>query len=65
MFDNKRKLVSLVELSRRLHISAKWLKAEALAGQIPHLKAGRKLLFNIEAVECALVERSSKRKHDD
>jgi hypothetical protein len=59
------KLTNLLELSQRLRIPVKWLKAEALAGRIPHLKAGRKLLFNIEAVEYALSERASKGGHNE
>jgi hypothetical protein len=55
--ENK-KLLTLLEMSRTLRIPAKWLKTEALAGRIPHLKVGRKLLFNSEAVESVLAEQA-------
>ena len=35
-----------------------WLKAEAEAGRVAHLKVGRRLLFNMVAVECDLIHRS-------
>lgn len=53
------KLVSLMGLKRALHLPAVWLKAEALAGRIPSLKAGNRLLFNAEAVERALLDRAA------
>jgi hypothetical protein len=36
-----------------------WLRQEALAGRIPCLRVGRKLLFNAEAVKAALYERAA------
>lgn len=36
-----------------------WLKAEAEAGRIPSLKAGRQRLFNLDAVEQAHLQRGS------
>ena len=44
-------LVGVAALARRLKIPAAWLKAETAAGRIPHLKAGRRLLFNLDAVK--------------
>jgi hypothetical protein len=38
----------------------KWLRDEAEAGRIPHLKAGKALLFDPEAVERVLVERAGR-----
>ena len=46
----------------RLGVPAAWLRAEAIEGRIPHLKIGRRLLFKVEEVERAPVERSQKRK---
>lgn len=42
----------------RLGVPAAWLKAEARAGRIPHLQAGRRVLFNLAIVEQALLERA-------
>jgi hypothetical protein len=52
-------LTTLTGLSARLQLPRPWLRAEALAGRIPCLKIGRKLLFNPDAVEKALAERAA------
>ena len=52
-------LTSLSGLSTRLQLPRPWLRAEALAGRIPCLKVGRKLLFNPDAVEKTLAERAA------
>jgi hypothetical protein len=52
-------LTSLADLSAQLRLPRQWLRAEALAGRLPCLKVGRKLLFNPGAVEKALAERAS------
>lgn len=49
----------LAQRFKRYRLSAAWLKAEAEAGRIPSLKAGRRLLFDAEAVEAALIRRAS------
>ena len=36
-----------------------WLKAEAAAGRVPHLRAGRTVLFNVAAVRDALARRAA------
>jgi hypothetical protein len=46
-------------LAALLRIPAPWLRGEALAGRIPCLRIGRRLLFNPEAVERALAERAA------
>ncbi|HYT94868.1 MAG TPA: hypothetical protein VEL76_39490 [Gemmataceae bacterium] len=51
-------MVSLPALARRLRIPAKWLREEAEAGRIPHLKADTALLFDAELVEHVLLERA-------
>ena len=51
--------IPLQRLAQRLGLPAAWLKAEAEAGGIPSLRAGRRLLFNPEAVEHALIERAN------
>jgi hypothetical protein len=60
--ETKLKLLPLCAMARRLYVSNKWLRGEAEAGRIPHLKAGRALLFNPDVVEPLLVERASKGK---
>jgi len=45
-------------VARRLGVPAEWLRAEANAGRIPCLRAGRVLLFNVSAVEATLAERA-------
>jgi len=44
-------------MARRLRVPATWLRAEAYAGRLPHLRAGTSLLFDPEAVERVLHER--------
>ena len=44
--------------ARRLHVTTKWLRAEADAGRIPHLNADGRLLFDPECIERALLERA-------
>ena len=52
-------LTTLHPLARKLGLPPGWLKAEALAGRIPCLKAGRRLLFNPSAVEASLSARAA------
>lgn len=56
---NADQLVPLRGLARELKISIEWLKAEADAGRVPCLRAGRKRLFNVEAVRQALLRRAA------
>jgi hypothetical protein len=48
-------------VARRLRVTVGWLRNEALAGRVPHLNAGGRILMNPEAVERALVERAKQR----
>ena len=52
-------LVNLTQLARRTGLTQPWLKSEALAGRLPCLIAGTRLLFNLPAVETVLAERAS------
>jgi excisionase family DNA binding protein len=61
--DATKLLVTLPELARRLRVPARWIRQEAEAGRIPHLKAGSQLLFNLGAVETVLAERASPPAH--
>ena len=58
--ENETKLLTVVALARVLRIPATWLKSEALAGRLPCLRVGRRMLFNRDAVEVALLERAAK-----
>jgi hypothetical protein len=49
-------LLPLNRLAARLRLPSDWLKAEAMAGRIPCLRVGRRLLFNAEAVEHSLAQ---------
>jgi hypothetical protein len=51
-------LAGLAAMARRLRVPAGWLKTEADAGRIPHLKAGSQRLFNVAEVERVLAERA-------
>lgn len=60
VIDSKLKLLPVGPMSRMLHVPMKWLKAEAQAGRLPHIKAGNVFLFNPETVEAVLLERARK-----
>jgi len=60
MNNNHIKLLPLCAMARRLHVPSKWLRSEAEAGHIPHLRADRQFLFNPEIVEPMIIERASK-----
>ena len=45
-------------MARRLRVSVKWLKSEADAGRIPHIRADKTYLFDPQAVEQVLAERA-------
>jgi hypothetical protein len=50
--------VPLRRAAARLGVPAAWLRAEAVAGRVPSLRVGRRLLMNPEAVERVLLERA-------
>jgi hypothetical protein len=52
-------LVHLNVLARRLGVPAHWLRQEAEAGRLPHVKAGSQLLFDAATVERILLERAT------
>jgi hypothetical protein len=45
-------------MARRLRVTTRWLRGEALAGRVPHLQAENRFLFDPECVEAALLERA-------
>jgi hypothetical protein len=51
-------LLPLGQTARLLQVPAAWLRAEAEAGRLPHLKAGKALLFDVDSVEQILIERA-------
>jgi len=53
------KLTTVAELSAELRVPIRWIKAEAEAGRLPHLKVGRRFFFNIDAIRAALAERAA------
>ncbi len=59
MNDNTIKLLPLCAMARRVHVPSKWLRNEAEAERIPHLKADQQFLFNPEVVENLLIKRAS------
>jgi hypothetical protein len=60
MNNDKPELLTTGQTARRLRVPVKWLKDEAKAGKIPHLQAGKAILFNPDVVGKLLIERASK-----
>lgn len=56
--------VNLHALALYTHLPREWLRREALAGRIPCLRIGRKLLFSPAAVEKALTERAATERQE-
>ena len=52
-------LLSLTRLSRQLGVTQQWLRDQADASEIPHLKAGNRYLFNPLAVREALAAKAA------
>ena len=52
------KLLPAGLMARRLRVPVRWLKAEADAGRVPHVRAERAYLFDPESVERVLVDRA-------
>ena len=51
--------ITLSQMARRVRVPVGWLRAEAEAGRVPCLLAGRAMLFNAQAVERVLSERAA------
>jgi len=56
---NPETFVAVQHAAIRLGVPAAWLKAEAEAGRVPSLRAGRRILVNLEIVKDALLQRAS------
>jgi excisionase family DNA binding protein len=52
-------LVSLLNLAKDLNLPQAWLKSEADAGRLPHLRVGKRYRFNRDAVIRTLAERAA------
>jgi excisionase family DNA binding protein len=52
--------ITLNHLASELKLPKEWLREEAIAGRLPCLRIGRKLLFNLSAVNQALADRAAK-----
>jgi excisionase family DNA binding protein len=51
--------ISLQRLAAHLRLPREWLRREALDGRLPCLRVGKRLLFNVAAVEEALAARAA------
>jgi excisionase family DNA binding protein len=60
MENTTSQLLSLPALAKALNLPEEWIKAEADAGRIPHLRIGKRYRFNFEAVVRMLAERAAK-----
>lgn len=56
---NSETFLPLEPTATRLGVPTAWLRAETQAGRIPHIKAGKRLLFNIALVEQVLLGRAA------
>lgn len=59
MQDGNPQLLSLPALAETLKLPKSWIKAEADAGKLPHLRIGKRYRFNRDAVVRALAERAA------
>ena len=51
-------LVPLGPAARILRVPQKWLREQSLAGDIPHLRAGRAILIHVPTVAKLLADRA-------
>lgn len=52
---DKRDFMSSRELARITGLPKRWLEREAAAGRIPSIRAGRRLMFDVNLVRAALA----------
>jgi len=58
-------LMTTIEAASRLHVSPSWLKKQAAAGQVPHVRLGRSVRFttdNVDAIIAAGQSAASRRR---
>ncbi len=67
MTDSTQRPSTLHATSRALGLPADWLRDEALAGRIPCLRAGTRLLFDLELVRKIVndLARNGERQHSE
>ena len=58
-------LLSLHRAARRIGVTSRWLKAEAVAERIPCLCADSRYLFDVDAVTRALARRAAIGERDN
>ena len=59
MDNGNLQLLSLPALADALKLPERWIKAEADAGRIPHLRIGKRYRFNRDAVVAVLAQRAA------
>ena len=52
------RFTNLRRTAAQLGVPMSWLRDQAGAGLVPHLRIGRRLLFNVEICERALMEQA-------
>jgi len=57
MIEDNKKPLYLGAMARQLRVPSTWLRAEAEAGRIPHLRAGSALLFDPDVVARIVFDR--------
>lgn len=55
---NDKTFIPVSRMAHALGVSERWLRDEAEAGRVPHIRVGRRLMFNEQLVEQALLERA-------
>jgi excisionase family DNA binding protein len=58
MNDEKLRLIDFLAMAQRIGVSYSWLRQEVERGRLPHIKAGKIILFNPDAVEQVLLHRA-------
>lgn len=58
--ENEITLLPLMAAAQRFGVPAKWLKNEAEAERIPHLRAGNRILFDLQTLAACLKQRATK-----
>lgn len=60
LLDKPETFVSIQSAAFRLGVPQAWLKKKVVAGEISHLRVGRRRLVNADAVERVLLRMSDK-----
>ena len=57
------KLISLHQLAHHTGLPMAWLRREAKEKRLPHILAGKRLMFSLEMVVAELAERQKRQMH--